>query len=170
MGLYINREDVRVRLIGKVRFTEDEDEENKMSMRLLDRLINLPDSRWSGVFQTPDSSDERDPPDPMRAEGCHPSIGDGLRSRDRSRRSQVRREYLVPIPEDARQAHGEEEGRLGMAISPPPRTRFQLYEYRGRRWIRRDGPLDFLRTWRLCVRKDERPIPKLVARRLSGRG
>lgn len=40
MALYITREDVRVRLIGKVRFTDDEDDENKMNFRLLDRLIN----------------------------------------------------------------------------------------------------------------------------------
>jgi len=38
-GLYISREDVRVRLLGKVRFTDDLDDENKMSFALLDRLI-----------------------------------------------------------------------------------------------------------------------------------
>lgn len=62
MGLYINREDVRVRLVGKVRFTEDEDEENKMSFRLLDRLINEAEAdveldlstRYAAPFQTVD--------------------------------------------------------------------------------------------------------------------
>lgn len=39
MGRYISREDVRVRLIGKVRFTESEEDENKMPFILLDRLI-----------------------------------------------------------------------------------------------------------------------------------
>lgn len=40
MGLYINLEAVRVRLIGKVRFTEDENEENKMHVSLANRLVN----------------------------------------------------------------------------------------------------------------------------------
>lgn len=40
MGLYITADDVKVRLVGKVRFTEDEEDENKMSMKLLGRLIN----------------------------------------------------------------------------------------------------------------------------------
>lgn len=39
MGLYITLEDVRVRLIGKVRFTTDEDDENKMHESLANRLI-----------------------------------------------------------------------------------------------------------------------------------
>lgn len=60
MGLYIVREDVRVRLIGKVRFTDNEDEENKMSLRLLDRLINEAEAdveqdlspRYAAPFQT----------------------------------------------------------------------------------------------------------------------
>lgn len=40
MGLYIKFEDVRIRLLGKVRFTEDEDDENKMHIALANRLIN----------------------------------------------------------------------------------------------------------------------------------
>lgn len=39
MGLYCTRDDVRIRLQGKVRFTDDLDDENKMSFKLLDRLI-----------------------------------------------------------------------------------------------------------------------------------
>lgn len=39
-GLYISDEDVKVRLVGKVRFTEDLDDENRMSITLLRRLIN----------------------------------------------------------------------------------------------------------------------------------
>lgn len=60
MGLYISREDVRTRLIGKVRFTDDEDEENKMSFTLLERLINEAEAdveldlspRYMAPFQT----------------------------------------------------------------------------------------------------------------------
>lgn len=40
MGKYIDFEDVRIRLIGKVSFTEDEDDENKMSKTLANRLID----------------------------------------------------------------------------------------------------------------------------------
>lgn len=40
MGLYIKLEDVRTRLLGKVRFTEDEEDENKMHVRLANRLIS----------------------------------------------------------------------------------------------------------------------------------
>lgn len=39
MGLYITTADVQVRLQGKVRFTEDPDDVNKMQLTLLDRLI-----------------------------------------------------------------------------------------------------------------------------------
>lgn len=39
MGAYIKFEDVRLRLGGKVRFTEDEEDENKMSIKLANRLI-----------------------------------------------------------------------------------------------------------------------------------
>jgi len=39
MGLYISLEDVRLRLIGKVRFTTDEENENKMPEALANRLI-----------------------------------------------------------------------------------------------------------------------------------
>lgn len=40
MGLYVTFDDVRKRLIGKVRFTEDEDDENKMHVDLAERCIN----------------------------------------------------------------------------------------------------------------------------------
>lgn len=40
MARYINFEAVRIRLLGKVRFTEDEDDENKMHVKLANRLIN----------------------------------------------------------------------------------------------------------------------------------
>lgn len=39
MGLYIKDEDIRVRLLGKVKFTDDEDDENRMHVSLLRRLI-----------------------------------------------------------------------------------------------------------------------------------
>lgn len=57
MGLYITEEDVKVRLIGKVRFTEDEDDENKMPIVLLRRLINEAEGHveydLSPRYQTP---------------------------------------------------------------------------------------------------------------------
>jgi hypothetical protein len=40
MALYIKDEDVRVRLLGKVRFTENDEDENRMNVKLLRRLIN----------------------------------------------------------------------------------------------------------------------------------
>lgn len=40
MGLYISDEDVKVRLIGKVRFTDDMEEKGKMHILLLRRLIS----------------------------------------------------------------------------------------------------------------------------------
>lgn len=60
MGLYCKEEDVKVRLIGKVRFTDDEDDENKMSNKLLRRLIKEAESavemdlspRYMAPFQT----------------------------------------------------------------------------------------------------------------------
>lgn len=39
MGLYIATNDVKIRLIGKVKFTTDDTEENKMPESLLERLI-----------------------------------------------------------------------------------------------------------------------------------
>lgn len=39
MPQYITFEDVRIRLLGKVRFTEDEEDENKMQITLAERLI-----------------------------------------------------------------------------------------------------------------------------------
>lgn len=44
MGAYISREDVRVRLLGKVRFTDNEDDENKFQFLLLDKLITEAES------------------------------------------------------------------------------------------------------------------------------
>lgn len=40
MGYYINLEAVKVRLSGKVRFTTDDNDENRMSEKLANRLIN----------------------------------------------------------------------------------------------------------------------------------
>jgi hypothetical protein len=40
MALYTQSEQVKLRLIGKVQFTEDEEDQNKMSESLLRRLIN----------------------------------------------------------------------------------------------------------------------------------
>lgn len=40
MGLYVKFEDIRIRLIGKVRFTSNLDDENKMSETLANRLIS----------------------------------------------------------------------------------------------------------------------------------
>lgn len=40
MGLYIRNDDVILRLIGKVRFTRDITDENKMPIPLLERLVN----------------------------------------------------------------------------------------------------------------------------------
>ena len=57
MGLYVSFEDVRVRLIGKVRFTEDESDENKMSIKLAKKLIEEAESQvemdLSPRYQTP---------------------------------------------------------------------------------------------------------------------
>lgn len=39
MGLYIKDEDVKIRLLGKVKFTEDDCDQNAMSIKLLRRLI-----------------------------------------------------------------------------------------------------------------------------------
>lgn len=40
MPLYIKVEDVEIRLLGKVRFTDDENDENRFQRRLLKRLID----------------------------------------------------------------------------------------------------------------------------------
>lgn len=40
MGLYVGFEPIRVRLIGKVQFTENEEDENRMHISLAKRLIN----------------------------------------------------------------------------------------------------------------------------------
>lgn len=65
MGRYIKFEAVRLRLVGKVRFTDNPNEENKMSRSLADRLINEAESqveqdlspRYSSPFQTQEDQD-----------------------------------------------------------------------------------------------------------------
>lgn len=62
MGLYIQNADVEIRLVGKVRFTDNDEEENKMSRRFLARLINEAEGqveldlspRYEVPFQTAD--------------------------------------------------------------------------------------------------------------------
>lgn len=64
MGKYIKFEDVRVRLVGKVRFTTDPENEDRMSETLANRLIAEAEShveldlspRYSAPFQTKDGS------------------------------------------------------------------------------------------------------------------
>lgn len=60
MGIYIRDEDVKIRLIGKVRFTDDIEESNKMHTLLLKRLIEEAEGdvehdlspRYMAPFQT----------------------------------------------------------------------------------------------------------------------
>lgn len=60
MPLYIAADDVKVRLIGKVRFTDDLDDENRMHNTLLSRLIDEAEGqvefdlspRYAAPFQT----------------------------------------------------------------------------------------------------------------------
>lgn len=40
MGLYVSDDDVKIRLLGKVRFTDDLEDENRMPMPLLRRLVS----------------------------------------------------------------------------------------------------------------------------------
>lgn len=63
MGLYIRLEDVRIRLLGKVRFTDDEEQAaNMMHVLLANRLINEAEAnvetdlspRYAAPFQTDD--------------------------------------------------------------------------------------------------------------------
>lgn len=65
MGLYVKDEDVRIRLIGKVRFTEDDNEENKMHILLLRRLINEAEGQvehdLSPRYATPFQTDAAEP-------------------------------------------------------------------------------------------------------------
>lgn len=64
MGLYITEDDVIVRLVGKVRFTDDPDDENQMPFSLLRRLINEAEGqveydlsqRYEAPFQTIDGA------------------------------------------------------------------------------------------------------------------
>jgi hypothetical protein len=62
MGLYVKFEEVRLRLIGKVRFTDNENDENRMYIPLANRLINEAEGevemdlspRYHAPFQTDD--------------------------------------------------------------------------------------------------------------------
>lgn len=62
MGLYTKFEQVRIRLIGKIRFTDNEDEENRMHLALANRLIDEAEGdveqdlspRYIAPFQTPE--------------------------------------------------------------------------------------------------------------------
>ena len=62
MGLYVQRTDIEKRLLGKVRFTTDANDENAMHVTLLDRLIREAESqveldlspRYYAPFQTED--------------------------------------------------------------------------------------------------------------------
>ncbi len=70
-ALYIDFEAVRVRLIGKVKFTEDEDDENKMNVLLAQRLIEEAEGaveldlspRYLAPFQQDDGSEFSGLPD-----------------------------------------------------------------------------------------------------------
>lgn len=61
MGLYITREDIELTTKGKIRFTDDEKNEERMQYRLLDRLIDEAEAdvelalspRYAGPFQGP---------------------------------------------------------------------------------------------------------------------
>jgi hypothetical protein len=57
MGLYANEENVKTYLLGKVRFTEDDDDENRMHVKFLRLLINEAESELemdlSPRFSTP---------------------------------------------------------------------------------------------------------------------
>lgn len=62
MSIYIRFEDVRLRVLGKIKFTDDPDEENKMPIQLARRLIDEAESdveqdlsrRYAVPFQTVD--------------------------------------------------------------------------------------------------------------------
>lgn len=71
MPRYISLEDVRIRLTGKVRFTEDSKKDNEMSVALAHRLINEGEGqveldlspRYAAPFQTTDGRSFKDLPD-----------------------------------------------------------------------------------------------------------
>jgi len=71
MGLYVTFEDVRIRLIGKVRFTEDNADENKMQIALANKLINEAEGqveqdlspRYAAPFQTEEGTAFKNLPD-----------------------------------------------------------------------------------------------------------
>ena len=64
MGIYIKESDVQTRLTGKVRFTENPEDENKMSLILLKRLVSEAEGeveldlspRYMAPFQRDDGS------------------------------------------------------------------------------------------------------------------
>ena len=62
MPLYITTNDVKIRLIGKVKFTTDDTEENKMPESLLERLIDEAEGeieyRLSQRYETPFVADD----------------------------------------------------------------------------------------------------------------
>lgn len=74
MGKYITDEDVKVRLIGKVRFSEDPEEKNTMHISLLRRLISEAESeveldlspRYEVPFQTVEAAPYRALPQTTR--------------------------------------------------------------------------------------------------------
>lgn len=71
MPLYIKFEDVRLRLVGKVRFTDDPEDENKMSKSLATRLIDEAEGqveldlspRYAAPFRNTDDRDFSTIPD-----------------------------------------------------------------------------------------------------------
>jgi hypothetical protein len=71
MPRYISFEDVRIRLVGKVRFTDDPSEENEMSNKLALRLINEAEGqveldlspRYFSPFQTAEGAEFKNLPD-----------------------------------------------------------------------------------------------------------
>ena len=71
MGLYVSFEDVRIRLIGKVRFTRDPEDDNKMHEDLANRLIAEAEGqveldlspRYFAPFQTIEGLSYRELPD-----------------------------------------------------------------------------------------------------------
>jgi len=71
MPRYISIEDIRIRLVGKVRFTDDPKKENEMSLALAQRLINEGEGqvemdlspRYAAPFQTADGTAFKNLPD-----------------------------------------------------------------------------------------------------------
>lgn len=71
MGLYISLEDVKIRLVGKVRFTSSSEEENKMLDSLANKLISEAEAqveqdlspRYAAPFQTEEGTAFKNLPD-----------------------------------------------------------------------------------------------------------